>query len=63
MKISEWLGSLILIVALMEFIPNPRKAIESIPGVLQTNVRMSGNHLMLRRDRPKYPKKAIDPKL
>jgi hypothetical protein len=38
-----------LIVALLEFIPNPKKAIQSIPGVLQTNVRMNGNHLVLHR--------------
>jgi hypothetical protein len=49
MKIFEWLGSLMMVVALIEFVPNPKKAIQSIPGVLQNNVRMSGNHLVLRR--------------
>lgn len=45
MKIFEWLGSLMMVVALVEFVPNPKKAIQSITGVLQTNVRMDGNHL------------------
>ena len=45
MRIFEWLGSLMMIVALLEFVPNPKKAIQSIPSVLATNVRMEGNHL------------------
>lgn len=50
MRIFEWLGSLMMIVALIEFVPNPKKAISNIPGVLQTNIRIdSNNHMELHR--------------
>lgn len=53
MRIFEWLGGLMMIVALVEFIPNPKKAIQSITSVLATNVRMEGNHLAMPSPNPK----------
>lgn len=49
MKLIEWLGGVMMLVALIEFIPNPRRAIRSISEVLFTNVRMAGNHLVLHK--------------
>jgi len=46
-RIFEWLGSLMFLVALLEFIPNPKKALQSIPDVLATNPRMVNGHLIL----------------
>ena len=51
MKLIEWLGGAMVLVALFEFIPSPRKAIRSISEVLSTNVRMEGTHLVLQRTR------------
>ena len=34
MRIFVWLGSLMMIVALIEFVPIPKTAISRIPGVL-----------------------------
>ena len=53
----EWLGSIMMLVALIEFAQNPKKAVQSIPGVLQTNVQMEGTHLVLHRtEKPKKNK-------
>jgi len=49
MRIFEWLGSLMMIIALIEFVPNPKKAISSIPEVLATNVHMDKHHLVLQK--------------
>ena len=45
MRIIDWLGSLMFFVALIEFIPNPKKALESIPGILAANPRIVNGHL------------------
>lgn len=36
-----------LLVALLEFIPHPRKALESIPEVLATNPLIVSGHMTL----------------
>jgi len=46
-RLFEWLGSLMFLVALIEFIPNPRKALETIPSVLSTNVHITNGRLTL----------------
>ncbi len=50
-RIFEWLGGLMFLIALMEFAPNPKKALQSIPEVLKANPVMLGNHLVM----PKAP--------
>ncbi len=49
-RIFEWLGGLMFLIALMEFAPNPKKALQSIPEVLKANPIMVNNHLVM----PKY---------
>jgi hypothetical protein len=46
---AKYRRSVLVLVALIEFIPSPRKALRSISEVLSTNVRMEGNHLVLHR--------------
>ena len=53
MRIFEWFGGLMMIVALMEFIPNPKKALQNIPEVLATNAKMVNGHLVISRDGPR----------
>jgi len=36
-RILEWLGGVMFLIALLDFVPSPRKAIESIDAVLRTN--------------------------
>jgi hypothetical protein len=47
MRIFEWLGSIMFLVALIEFIPNPKKALKSIPEVLATNPKIVNGHLVI----------------
>lgn len=46
-KIVEWLGSIMFLVALIEFLPHPKKALEEITDVLSTNVRYEQGKLAL----------------
>ncbi len=46
-RIFEWLGGLMFLIALMEFLPNPKKALQSIPEVLNANPIMINNHLVM----------------
>ncbi len=46
-RIIEWFGSLMFIVALIEFAPNPKKALQSIPDVLSMNPKMVNGHLVM----------------
>lgn len=62
-RIIEWLGSLMFLVALIEFIPNPRKALESIPQVLATNPKMVNGHLVLPKRQTKETSGAKAAKL
>jgi len=62
MKIFEWLGGVMMIIALLEFVPNPKKAIQSIPEVLATNVHMNGNHLVLHKTEAPKKRKQVDEK-
>jgi hypothetical protein len=48
-RLTEWLGSIMFFVALIEFVPNPKKAIDSIYDTLSTNVRIEGGHLVLKK--------------
>jgi hypothetical protein len=48
-----------MIVALLEFVPNPKKAISGISEVLQTNVRMVGNHLVVTRPGKRQAQESI----
>ena len=52
MKLIEWLGGLMLIIAFLEFAASPRQALKSITEVLSTNVYMQGNHLALKGPHP-----------
>lgn len=47
MGIQEWLGSLMVIAAVISFIPNPKAAIKGVPEVLSTNVQMVNGHLVV----------------
>jgi len=49
MRLIEWLGSIMFFVAVMEFLPNPRKALDTISDTLSTNVRIESNHLVLKK--------------
>jgi len=60
-KIFEWLGSIMFLVALIEFIPNPRKALESIPQVLATNPKIVNGRLVLPKVNGNGEKKAKNP--
>lgn len=46
-RISEWLGSIMFLVALIVFVPNPRKALESIPNILAMNPKIVNGHLVM----------------
>ena len=43
MRLIEWLGSVMVLVALIDFIHSPRAALESITDTLNTNVHISQN--------------------
>ena len=49
MRIIEWLGSIMLLAAFIEFAASPRKALESISEVLTTNPRIENGHMVLRK--------------
>ena len=37
MRILEWLGGVMFLIALLDFVPSPKKAIQSIDSVLKSN--------------------------
>lgn len=49
-RIIEWIGSIMFIVAIIEFVPHPKKALETIMSTLSSNVRIEKNHLVLKRN-------------
>lgn len=49
MKLIEWLGGVMMLVALIEFISSPQKTMRSISEVLSTNLQIAGNHLILHK--------------
>lgn len=46
-RVLEWLGGIMFLIALLEFVPNPRKALESIPNALSLSPKMVNGHLVL----------------
>lgn len=50
-RIFEWLGGLMFLIALAEFAPNPKKALQSITTVLKANPIMVNNHLVMPKER------------
>jgi len=36
-RILEWLGGLMFLIALLDFVPSPKKAIQSIDAVIRAN--------------------------
>ena len=56
-KIFEWLGGLMFLVALIEFVPNPKKALEEAHAVLVSpSPRIVNGHLVLPRNQTKNAK-------
>lgn len=50
-RLIEWLGSLMFLVALIEFVPNPKRALNSIPEVLSANPKIIKGHLVMPKAR------------
>lgn len=46
-RLFEWLGSIMFLVALIEFVPNPKKALETIPEVLAMNPKIVNGRLVM----------------
>lgn len=47
-RITDWLGGLMFVIALIEFGASPNAALKSIPDTLSTNVGIASNgHLVL----------------
>ncbi len=49
-RLIEWLGSIMFLVAILEFVPNPRKALSTITDTLAQSVRIEKNHLVLKKN-------------
>jgi hypothetical protein len=60
MKLMEWIGSLMFMVALIDFASNPRKALESIPDVLARSPRIENGRMVIRTNTRKVHKSATD---
>ena len=53
LKIFEFLGGAMVLVALIEFIPSPKKALEEVHRVLVSpSPRIVNNHLVLPEKKP-----------
>ncbi len=48
MRLIEWLGSIMFLIAILEFVPNPKKALSTITDTLSSNVRIEANRLVLK---------------
>lgn len=55
-RLIEWLGSIMFLIAVLEFLPNPKKALNTISDALSTNVRIESNHLVLKKTPNHRPK-------
>jgi hypothetical protein len=47
MRLIEWVGSLMFLVALIDFAASPKRALQSIPQILATNPKMVHGHLVI----------------
>jgi hypothetical protein len=57
-RVAEWLGSIMFLIALIEFLPHPKKALEEITNVLSTNVRYEQGKLALTKPAPNHRHEA-----
>ncbi len=48
-RLIEWLGSIMFLIAIVEFVPNPKKALSTITDTLSSNVRIENNHLVVKK--------------